>query len=59
VDLQESITIDISESGTKYPFTATNNSVPVKRFRIVTSIEQGTSIQNNNWYRRLGRCNFE
>jgi hypothetical protein len=47
VDLQESITIDISESGTKYPFTATNNSVPVKRFRIVTSIEQGTSIQNN------------
>ena len=49
VDLmQNNQTVDISQSGTTYSFTATKSSTPVKRFKIVTSPGITTETLNQN-----------
>jgi hypothetical protein len=46
IDLLENKTIDISQTGTEYSFTATSSTTPEKRFKIVTAT--GGITQNLN-----------
>ena len=46
VDLQNGNTVDISENGSTYTFSATNTSAPETRFKIITTPEVSTGIQN-------------
>jgi hypothetical protein len=46
VDLKESKTIDISQSGTQYSFTATPTTAPEKRFKIITSKNTLTKLSD-------------
>jgi len=47
IDLQEKITTDITRSGTTYSFSSIPTTNPVKRFKIVTSLDLETDNSSN------------
>jgi len=48
IDLQDSTTTDITQSGTSYSFAAESNT-PEKRFKIVTSLEKAVKENNSTF----------